>query len=345
MLSALRRRRPPEARFPSLDEFGYAELHGGGTRVTIVPALGGKIASMVLAGREWLWKSDAVPYRLPAGEASYTETADTGGYDECFPTIAPCVLPSWIGRYGRLALPDHGELWSQRPSLEVVTAPEGHRATARWRGQRLPYDFTRTIVVGPDGVVTMRYELVNTGPERLPFVWSAHPLIPLTPTTRLDLPSGTRVRVAFERKVVLGGEGATHYWPELSFGERGLDLSRPGALVNRRFACRLFFFMTKGIAAVEEGDARLEVQFDPAEVPNLGLWINHHGWRPQHREERAPAHIGLWPCIGVPDSLSEALGKWEGAQWLDVGATRRWTLTWRGTRVWPSEAAGDGSRG
>jgi len=38
---------------------------------------------------------------------SYVETADSGGYDECFPTVGPCTLPSDVERYGGLALPDH----------------------------------------------------------------------------------------------------------------------------------------------------------------------------------------------------------------------------------------------
>ncbi len=69
-------------------------LRGGGSSVAIDPALGGKISSLHLAGREWLWTSDAIPRRVPddamrSDDASYVELADTGGFDECFPTVGP----------------------------------------------------------------------------------------------------------------------------------------------------------------------------------------------------------------------------------------------------------------
>jgi uncharacterized protein (AIM24 family) len=38
----------PEER---VNDFGFAELRGGGSRVSIVPALGGKIAQLELGGR------------------------------------------------------------------------------------------------------------------------------------------------------------------------------------------------------------------------------------------------------------------------------------------------------
>lgn len=99
--------------------FGSAELRAGTTKVVIIPALGGKIASMEMAGREWLWTSDVISHQAPIDGASYVETADSGGYDECFPTVASCTLPAISGRYAALslpnaysglALPDHGEL-------------------------------------------------------------------------------------------------------------------------------------------------------------------------------------------------------------------------------------------
>src|SRR5919107_4707120 len=98
---------------PPAPSFGAAELHGGGSRVSIIPALGGKIASMELGGRQWLWTSEVIQHRIPVDGASYVETADSGGYDECFPTVGACVLPSGVERFGGLSLPDHGELWAQ----------------------------------------------------------------------------------------------------------------------------------------------------------------------------------------------------------------------------------------
>ncbi len=121
---------------PRVEDFGFAELRGGGSRVMIVPSLGGKIAQMELGGRQWLWTSDVVRYALPDENESYAETADTGGYDECFPTVMSCKVPTWVKGFGGIELPDHGELWSQTPAIDVRTSPDGQSATTAWIGRR-----------------------------------------------------------------------------------------------------------------------------------------------------------------------------------------------------------------
>jgi galactose mutarotase-like enzyme len=324
----------------STHSFGSAELRAGDTKVTIIPALGGKIASMELAGREWLWTSDVLPYRLPTEGASYVETADTGGYDECFPTVAPCTLPAISGRYAALALPnaysglalpDHGELWSQPAAFSLETRDDGVYATCGWVGRRMPYRFARALYVSSANRVEMRYAVTNDGLDRLPFVWSSHPLLPLTKHTQLQLPEGARVRVWAEHAINLGGVGAEHRWPRAVAGGKVYDLSRPNDIA-RAYACKLFVDMTAGRAAVEEEGAQLEVSFDPAEVPQLGLWLNKRGWTPFPRG-RPYLNMAFEPCIGAPDSLTEAIGGWKSAAWLEPGETREWTLTWQGRRV------------
>lgn len=72
--------------------------------------------------------------------------------------------------------------------------------------------------------------------------------------------------------------------------------------------------------------------FDSKQVPNLGLWINRNGWTPLKRGD-AYCNLSLAPCLGAPDTLTEALGDWKGAIWLEPGATKEWRLTWRGRRL------------
>ena len=316
-------------------------LRGGDSSLRILPALGGKIASLHLAGREWLWTSDVIPYRVPdegtrADDAvSYVETADTGGYDECFPTVGACVLPADVPRVGGLHLPDHGELWSQQPAVEVGRADrgDGERATVTWRGRRMPYRFARTAHVGGDGRVTLRYEAENLGDAPLPFLWSAHPLLPLTDRTRVRLPQGARLRVDAAHHLRTDGAPAEQAWPLLHVDGAPVDVSHPAG-VRDGYACKLFLDLGAGPvrAAVEEEDARLEVAFDGGEVTHCGLWINNRGWTP-FDGGRPYRNLALEPCIGAPDSLSAALGDWDAAAWLAPGETRRWTLEWSATRT------------
>lgn len=307
--------------------FGSAELRAGTTRVVIVPALGGKIISLQLGGREWLWRSPGRRVRLPEDGGSYAELGDIGGTDECFPTVAPCLLPSSVARYGGLSLPDHGELWSQPSSFALETRTEGMYATCGWQGRRLPYRFVRGIFVGGAPQVELQYALTNDGPAPLPFLWFARAVFPLGRGTRLVLPDGARVRVWAQRGVELGGQGAELRWPRAVAGGKMVDLSAPDAAA-RAYSCTLYAEGGDGRAAIEQDGARLEIQLGGAAPPVFRLDVEKRAWSP-FRRVRDEHRVVLGPGIGAPASLADALGGWRSAAWLEPGETREWTVCWR----------------
>ena len=324
-------------------------LRGGETSLTLEPALGGKISSLFLAGREWLWTSDVIARRLPdeamrADDASYVRMADTGGYDECFPTVGACTIPEDVPQFGGLPLPDHGELWSREPAIDIQPGPDGNHVQARWKGSRMPYTFARTVHVGRTGSVTMRYSAANNGTAPIPFLWSAHPLLPLTDRTRIQLPKGARLRVNAAHGFAPAGaraplEGAAdfttgeHQWPMASIDGVIVDASHPASIGAGR-ACKLFLDLPAGPvrASVEEAGARLDVHLDGARVTHFGLWLNNHGWTP-FQDGRPYRNLAFEPCIGAADSLADSLGPWNSAAWLAPGETRQWALTWSGARA------------
>ncbi|MCC6770711.1 MAG: hypothetical protein IT360_05820 [Gemmatimonadaceae bacterium] len=318
-------------RFPSAADFGFLELRGGETRVVLVPSLGGKITELFMGGREWLWTSDVIPLSRGIDGMSYLESGDSGGFDECFPTVSSCRVPGWVRAFGGIELPDHGELWSQEPQLSVRTAADGQRAIFTWRGVRLPYRLQRSVRVVPDGSVQMDYVLSNDGVDRLPFIWSTHPMFPLTPETRLLLPEGARLRVFARHEIELGEVRSEHRWPYVRGSGKVHDFVVPFG-VAKKYACKLFVDLPEGSAALRQGDSELSITFDPSQVTHLGIWINKHGWTPFRRESRY-LNLAFAPCIGAPDSLSDALGDWKSAAWVDPGTERRWSVTWTARRV------------
>ena len=326
-------RRKPTSASATTEDYGFAELRGGGSRVRVIPALGGRIVDLELCGRQWLWLNEGIPFAPPTVGASYVETADSGGYDECFPTVGQCRLPSWVKALGGFELPEHGELWSQTPMVNVEPYEGTQAIVATWGGTKIPYAFTRRVLVTSDGAVVMDYAVRNDGKERMPFIWSAYPLFALTPQTHLILPEGARLRVYGSHGIALGTTRTEHKWPYVRTGALQADLSHP-AVVGKRFACKLFLDMPhgQGRAAIREGLDQLEVTFDSKQVPYVGLWINRNGWTPLKRGD-AYCNVSLAPCVGAPDTLTEALGDWKGAQWLEPGAMREWRLTWRGRRL------------
>jgi hypothetical protein len=320
---------------PRLEDFGFAELRGGTSRVLIVPSLGGKIAQMELGGRQWLWSNDQMPYAAPDDNASYDETADTGGYDECFPTVRACRVPTWVRTFGGASLPDRGELWSQTPSINVRTSPDGQTATTTWTGRRMSYQFTREVRVTPAGDVECQYEVANTSPDRVPFIWAPNIALPLTGDTRLDVAAATRMHVYAQHEIALGVGATDLRWPMVRSSGKLLDMSTPWT-VAKRYACKLFLEMREGRVAVIQDGVRLEVSFDIAEVPHVGLWINRGAWSPGKRF-KPYTNLALSPGIGSPDTLEEALGAWKSAAWVEPGKRRRWSLTWRASPELPPD--------
>ena len=78
----------------SVSGFPAVALRSADIEVVAVPALGMKLTHLRrLRGREWLWRNDQIPLALPRPGASYVEAADSGGWDECFPTVGPSSLP------------------------------------------------------------------------------------------------------------------------------------------------------------------------------------------------------------------------------------------------------------
>ncbi|MDQ6830456.1 MAG: hypothetical protein M3081_16485, partial [Gemmatimonadota bacterium] len=191
--------------------------------------------------------------------------------------------------------------------------------------------------VESDGAVRMRYGVTNAGAARLPFIWSSHPLIALTPDTQIVLPDGAPTRVYAQHRVDIFGAGAEHRWPRMRTPEGPeINLARPDTAA-KRYACKIFLDMPEGRAAIRQAGAELECTWDVKDVPNFGLWINRGGWSP-FRRKRAYMNLAFEPCIGAPDTLADALGDWRAAHWLEVGETRRWELVWRGRRLGPDLA-------
>jgi galactose mutarotase-like enzyme len=301
---------------------------------------------MNVGGRQWLWHNPDVPFALPREGARYAELEAAGGFDECFPTVGSCRLPRWVKGARWVKLPDHGELWAQPPEITIITDEEGHSATCTWSGAALPYRFTRRITVHPEGWVAFAYSATNTGEHRIPFLWSSHPIFPLTARTRIVLPDGARVRLWSQQGVDFGRRGAEHRWPHLrargAHKGRELDLSRPFLAAGGDYACKLFVELPRSevTIVVEEGSARLEMHVHGREIPAVGVSINRAGgggagvrrgrW-PFARRVRTASTVAIEPCLGAPESLRAALGKWDGAHWLEPGGTARWSMTWRGS--------------
>ena len=303
--------------------FPAVALRSAQVEVVAVPAIGMKLTNLRrLNGREWLWRSDQIPLALPEPGTSYVETADSGGWDECFPTVGPCPIPGTPP--GSAMLPDHGELWSAPWTSSVYDRAEGTTLAGGTHGGVFPYEFDRQVSLLPnEPLVRFQYGVRHTGDTPFPWIWSSHPLLNVQPGSQLTLPGVRQVKVS-----------AVHGRDDLSVND---VVSWPGAIVGD---ADRFTFPQSGAWAVKlfgdlgnEGrmiltdprrGERLEFVARAPEVPQVGIWINCRGWAPPGRTPYY--NLALEPCIGAPDRLDIAMGDWRTAQMLNPGEEREWSM-------------------
>ncbi len=294
--------------------FAALAIENAAVGLTIVPMLGAKLVSLRdrRSGHEWLWRNPPLPLRRVGREASYVAAADTGGGEECFPAVSPCVymLEPWRGA----AIPDHGELRAQEATVTVAIC-------TAWTGVSLPYAFVRTHTLAP-GAATVRaaYAVRNDAAHDLDCIWSTHPLIPLTAGLRRELPADTTVHIN------AGAQGdapapSIHPWPPGTTGGPFPDLPAPDLGV----ACKLWSDpLTEGWTELVGPAGRLRFSFDPTLLPQIALWINAGAWA---GDGGAPYNnLGLEPCFGAQDSLADAVTRDRRYGILHADETRTWWL-------------------
>jgi galactose mutarotase-like enzyme len=289
----------------AIDGFAAVAVNTGPLALTLIPELGGKVSGLrdERSGREWLWRHPRMAYRRVAPGGSYVAEADTGGWDECFPSVAPCAYPSapWAGA----AIQDHGELWSQPAALEVREANDTVTLRTRWRGVALPYTFERAITLTANSArLRVDYTAHNTADAPLNFVWCIHPLLAIEPGMELRVPPAARFNRWGTIPADLLPEDTGLPYPLLA---RGHDLTTlPDA--SAAIALKLWsdpLPAGEGWATLRARDGELRMRWDTAQLPQLAFWINLGAWA---GDGGAPYYnLGLEPCIGAQDSLAEAV--------------------------------------
>ena len=310
----------------TVEGFDALQIDTGAIAFTIVPELGAKISSLrdSRSGREWLWRHPRMAYQRAPHGSSYVALADTGGWDECFPSVSACAYPSapWAGA----AMQDHGELWSQAPALAVLEDANTVTLRAEWQGVVLPYTFTRTIMA-TRGSARLRFEytVANNADAPLDFIWSAHPLIAIEPGMRLSLPEQARFHsIQIFRDAAPQFERGVRFPLTVQSAAGPVDLAalpEPSAGV----AIKLWSEPCEaGWAALRASDGELRMQWDPALLPQVAVWMNlgaaaFDGGMPYF-------NMGLEPCMGAQDSLEDAVTKYQLFEQLPPRGSRAWWL-------------------
>jgi hypothetical protein len=298
-------------------------LDNGLLRLTLVPELGGKIASIVRleSGHEYLLQPDDPEreYRPPSYGDSF-EDYEPSGFDECAPTIAECLYPEepFVPR----PLPDHGDIWCLPSDLEIIGEQIGLTTYLR----SLPLCFRKLLRL-QESRVRLDYEVKNLSQSSVKFLWSAHPLLKVHPGAEIILPQEVKeVGVGWSKDERLGKSGDRCSWPKATdCSGQMVELNRV-APPSAGTAEKLFTpCLSKGFCGMflPQENESIVFRFDPRLVPYVGIWICQGGW-PASRAAKQFT-VALEPCSGRPDSLDEAIRRNECGV-VAPYATMRWWM-------------------
>jgi hypothetical protein len=247
-------------------------LRNDEVELALVPALGAAIISLrnLVTGYEWMW-------RPPAGMKLFRNllgddfaTSPLVGWNECIPTIAPCV---WKNRQ----LPDHGEAWSVPWSLDREAFQRGVLKTSVTFACS-PFHFERRLELRRNEI-HLHYRLDNLSDQPEEYLWAMHPLLPVRDGDQLELTAEIRKHLD------------------------GLQWISSLSFVPDRPACAKAYAGPlggghAGILKTVSND-RLMFEWDTKANNTLGLWLTRGGWQGYH-------HVALEPTNGAPDPLDEA---------------------------------------
>ncbi len=307
-------------------------IAAGECSLTLLPNLGGKIASLRIGDLELL-QSPLLPY-APRNPTMPFSESDASGWDECLPSVAECEIETEAGPAHIPAhIPDHGDLW-RLPWQVLDVHPDS--TTMRAVCDSLPLQLTRSMILteAPSGWrLHLLYSLTNLGAYRVPWSWAAHPLFAADPGDRILLPDSIReLRLEGSRNQRLGVSGSQVSWPIAQLpkgGSTDLSMAHPA---NSGYGDKLFTGpLESGLASSPDSGwcslarpsvgLQLTLRFDPVATPYLGLWLCYGGWP----ETPGPKQVcvALEPCTAPVDSLAEP-GSW--SRLLDPGETTNWPI-------------------
>ncbi|MGH9587162.1 MAG: hypothetical protein ACRD3F_09445 [Acidobacteriaceae bacterium] len=292
-------------------------------RCEVLPEFGGKIRSLKwLANGVELLQPPLGPYRRQnehEGVAASFAQSDAGGWDECLPSVAGCQIDG-------VSIPDHGDIW--RSPSQVLHADDTNVKLVV-RTASLPFAFTRTLYLS-EASLKMHYAVENIGSQPIPYLWSAHPLFSVDAGDTLRLPDEVRrLRVESSKHQRLGPSGTMQTWPIVHTHD-GITVNistaqSQSADVGDKVFARLSREGWAEIVRPQAGIA-LRMEFDPKQIPYLGLWLCYGGWPEDSKLTARQQCIALEPATADCDALSDAI-KMRRARILAPQQQHDWKIT------------------
>lgn len=244
--------------------------------VSVFPEAGGKVLDLVHkpTGFNLLWQNPRVGLQRTYAGAAFDDVW-CGGWDELFPTDAPCTFDG-------TSFHDHGDLWIG-PWEWSIEHDDGESATLYLRrfSPSLPCLMEKWITVARGGrEIAFRHRLSNVGTQPVQFVWSLHVAHAIGPDSRVHLPAA---RVGVEAPYLGRAQPEVDElsWPVHEDGKTRHDLSSlpgPESGLTEWLSTR---DLREGWCAVTHPAAGLglAIAFDRDLFSTVWLFGVYGGWR------------------------------------------------------------------
>ena len=252
----------------------------GNWHIRYAPDDGARIAALNYEGHDLLTLYPA-DFKPPGRFWGEYETRPVYGYDDCFPTVDPCIYPE-----GDRQCRDHGEICWMQWQTEV----QGRSLIFSTDCMQPSVNFKR-ILIFEGNRLTWRFEVTALSGEKSVFLHVMHALLPLDSISHLEIPECRQIfdEIKSEETGLKSAAALGEYLLAFQPGSFGMFLLRDifAGFVKLRFSNGL----------------KLEIRFDPRIFPTLGIWWNNGGY-PSDGQRRT--ECAFEPIPGTSSDLSKS---------------------------------------
>ena len=255
---------------------------------TYLPTEGGKLASFISAGKEYLVQGKADKFLHLDYDGEFVD-GECAGFDDMFPTVDLVTIKEGTraGEYYN----DHGEVARLSFSHEISRNALKMKTVSK----RLNYSYEKTVTVDEQGKLSIEYLIENLSSDEFNCLWAGHLLVAMPEGGKILTPFefGDAVDLVSDIKGKLGNRGDR------------LKLSSKEMLEFNKEPenhCYKLYFPQKlegsFVGFSVNGGKTLFMEFSK-ELPYLGLWINDGSFFTRRS-------VGLEPCTAGYDTVYNA---------------------------------------
>lgn len=274
----------------------------GDWHIQCLPEDGARISVLEYAGNNLLTGSMA-DFRPPEKYYGEFETRPVFGYDDCFPSVDPCIYPA-----EQFKCRDHGELCWQKWQVQT----KGNSLSCSVDCLRPLVTFNRLLEFSGNKL-TWKFEVVNRSSKKIVFLHVMHALLPLKTIQFIKLPD-------FKNVV-----------DEVRSAE--IDVKPSGKLADDLISVNTGIYKMLLLKEISDGAVKLSlknglevnIDFDAKLFPTLGIWWNNAGYPEEEGLQRT--ECAFEPIPGTCSDLSKSFADGTYLS-TEPGKTLTWEITW-----------------